>query len=191
MPAGMPLKDIRNLHLVHVLTKPLPVSPSGNYSADGPCPYTPLISFDNKFELAGGVNLPKIVWCKGGDGAVYKQLVKVPLIPFLPLLLNPPSPPSFFPLRLNEFQGNDDMRQDAVMQQIFRALDAKLKSTKETRVRGLGVRTYSIVPTSPDSGVLEWISNTMPLGEWLSPSRGNPAEGAHERCDLFSIHPSL
>ena len=36
-----------------------------------------LVAFDNHFELAGGINLPKVLSCTGSDGRRRKQLVKV------------------------------------------------------------------------------------------------------------------
>ena len=36
-----------------------------------------LVGFDNHFELAGGINLPKVLSCTGSDGRRRKQLVKV------------------------------------------------------------------------------------------------------------------
>lgn len=44
------------------------------------CRYDDLVyvaGFDSKFCLAGGVNLPKIIFCVGSDGVKRRQLVKV------------------------------------------------------------------------------------------------------------------
>jgi len=107
--------------------------------------------FDRSFTLAGGINLPKIIICHGDDGLQYKQVIK----------------------------GNDDMRQDAVMQQVFQMVNRWLSSDAAARERRLHVLTYKVVPLSNQSGVLEWCANTQPLGEYLVRSR-NP-KAAHER----------
>ncbi|KAJ2887356.1 hypothetical protein FB639_001383, partial [Coemansia asiatica] len=63
-------------------------------STDAPRDYmcVPFIStFSEGYSLAGGINLPKITRILGSDGQRYKQLVK----------------------------GRDDMRQDAIIQQLF------------------------------------------------------------------------
>ncbi|CBN77270.1 conserved unknown protein [Ectocarpus siliculosus] len=49
------------------------------------------------------------------------------------------------------------------------------------RKRRLRVFTYTIVPLSPDSGVLEWVEDTMPFGSYLT-DRGSGRAGARRRC---------
>uniref|UniRef100_A0A8D2QGN8 non-specific serine/threonine protein kinase n=1 Tax=Zonotrichia albicollis TaxID=44394 RepID=A0A8D2QGN8_ZONAL len=106
-------------------------------------------SFKREFRLAGGINLPKIIDCVGSDGKERRQLVK----------------------------GRDDLRQDAVMQQVFQMCNTLLQQNTETRKRKLSIRRYKVVPLSQRSGVLEWCSGTTPIGEFLV----NAEEGAHKR----------
>ncbi|XP_075580028.1 serine-protein kinase ATM [Pelecanus crispus] len=106
-------------------------------------------SFKPEFRLAGGMNLPKIIDCVGSDGKERRQLVK----------------------------GRDDLRQDAVMQQVFQMCNTLLQQNTETRKRKLTIRRYKVVPLSQRSGVLEWCSGTTPIGEFLV----NTEEGAHKR----------
>ncbi|XP_009997696.1 PREDICTED: serine-protein kinase ATM [Chaetura pelagica] len=106
-------------------------------------------SFKPEFRLAGGLNLPKIIDCVGSDGKERRQLVK----------------------------GRDDLRQDAVMQQVFQMCNMLLQQNSETRKRKLTIRRYKVVPLSQRSGVLEWCSGTTPIGEFLV----NVEEGAHKR----------
>ncbi|KAE8295481.1 Serine-protein kinase ATM [Larimichthys crocea] len=106
-------------------------------------------SFMPQYHLAGGVNLPKIIDCVGSDGKSRRQLVK----------------------------GQDDLRQDAVMQQVFSMCSMLLQRNTDTRKRKLNIRRYKVVPFSQRSGVLEWCSGTMPIGEFLA----DPNKGAHKR----------
>nr|XP_019570457.1 PREDICTED: serine-protein kinase ATM isoform X1 [Rhinolophus sinicus]XP_019570459.1 PREDICTED: serine-protein kinase ATM isoform X1 [Rhinolophus sinicus]XP_019570460.1 PREDICTED: serine-protein kinase ATM isoform X1 [Rhinolophus sinicus]XP_019570461.1 PREDICTED: serine-protein kinase ATM isoform X1 [Rhinolophus sinicus] len=106
-------------------------------------------SFKAEFRLAGGVNLPKIIDCLGSDGKERRQLVK----------------------------GRDDLRQDAVMQQVFQMCNTLLQRNTETRKRKLTICTYKVVPLSQRSGVLEWCTGTVPIGEFLV----NNENGAHKR----------
>ncbi|KAI1242007.1 hypothetical protein IHE44_0005519 [Lamprotornis superbus] len=106
-------------------------------------------SFKQEFRLAGGMNLPKIIDCVGSDGKERRQLVK----------------------------GRDDLRQDAVMQQVFQMCNTLLQQNTETRKRKLNIRRYKVVPLSQRSGVLEWCAGTTPIGEFLV----NAEEGAHKR----------
>ncbi|XP_074716231.1 serine-protein kinase ATM isoform X4 [Strix uralensis] len=108
-----------------------------------------IMSFKPEFRLAGGLNLPKIIDCVGSDGKERRQLVK----------------------------GRDDLRQDAVMQQVFQMCNTLLQQNTETRKRKLTIRRYKVVPLSQRSGVLEWCSGTTPIGEFLV----NVEEGAHKR----------
>ncbi|KAM3874841.1 serine-protein kinase ATM [Diretmus argenteus] len=106
-------------------------------------------SFSPHYHLAGGVNLPKIIDCVGSDGRSRRQLVK----------------------------GQDDLRQDAVMQQVFSMCSMLLQRNTDTRKRKLNIRRYKVVPFSQRSGVLEWCSGTVPIGEFLI----DPNNGAHKR----------
>ena len=69
--------------------------------------------------------------------------------------------------------GNDDLRQDAIMEQVFEQVSGLLKTNRSTRQRNLSIRTYKVVPLTSNAGVIEWVLNTMPLHDYLMP--------AHER----------
>jgi ataxia telangiectasia mutated family protein len=98
--------------------------------------FTSIVEFEKKFFAVGGINTPKRIECIGSDGIRYKQLVK----------------------------GKDDLRQDAVMEQIFSVVNDLLKQNKQTRTRKMKIRTYSVIPLTSRSGLLEWVSNTIPVG---------------------------
>lgn len=51
-------------------------------------------------------------------------------------------------------KGKDDLRQDAVMEQVFGLLNQLLRQNPETLKRKLRVKTYKVVPLSQRSGVL-------------------------------------
>ncbi|KAM6933084.1 serine-protein kinase ATM [Xenentodon cancila] len=128
------------------------VIPTMEIKVDPSCCYDNLVtvqSFLPHYHLAGGVNLPKIIDCVGSDGKSRRQLVK----------------------------GQDDLRQDAVMQQVFSMCSMLLQRNTDTRKRKLNIRRYKVVPFSQRSGVLEWCSGTVPIGEFLV----DPNKGAHKR----------
>jgi ataxia telangiectasia mutated family protein len=66
-----------------------------------------------------------------------------------------------------QFKGGDEIRQDAVMEQVFGLVNKLLARERETRKRELRVRTYKVVPLMGDTGVIEFASNTRPMGDWL------------------------
>lgn len=93
--------------------------------------------------IAGGISAPKILTVVASNGERYKQLVK---------------------------GGNDDLRQDAIMEQVFAAVSSLLKQHRTTRQRNLGIRTYKVLPLTPSSGIIEFVANTQPLHDWLIPA---------------------
>ncbi|XP_045467917.1 serine-protein kinase ATM isoform X2 [Harmonia axyridis] len=117
-----------------------------------------IYSYDSQYSLVGGKNVPKKIKCIGTDGYPYEQLVK----------------------------GQDDLRQDAVMQQVFTIMNSLLSADKHSH--GLKIRTYKIVPLSMRSGVLEWAKNTMPVGVYLTGDA--EIEGAHQRYRPQDKRPS-
>lgn len=108
-------------------------------------------TYEETCEFVGGVTAPKKIICIGTDGMQHRQLVK----------------------------GKDDLRQDAVMQQVFTVMNTLLRTCKETKRRNLRIRTYKVVPLTQRSGVLEWCDNTVPITTTLI---GNSnAVGLHKR----------
>lgn len=93
--------------------------------------------------IAGGVSAPKILTVVASNGQRYKQLVK---------------------------GSNDDLRQDAIMEQVFAAVSSLLRQHRSTRQRNLGIRTYKVLPLTSTTGVIEFVANTQPLHDWLIPA---------------------
>eukprot|EP01018_Ginkgo_biloba_P024682 Gb_40159 [translate_table: standard] len=143
------VRSVRQLELVPVITATLPVDRSCQYP-QGSFPHFKGLS--DCVMVMNGINAPKVVECLGSDGHKYRQLAK---------------------------SGNDDLRQDAVMEQFFGLVNTLLQDHSDTRKRRLNIRTYKVVPFTPSAGVLEWVDGTMPLGEYLLGSTRNG--GAHGR----------
>jgi len=114
----------------------------------------PLIgSFAESFGIAKqGVSAPKVLKVRDTAGKEHPQIVK----------------------------GMDDLRQDAVMQQLFRLLNDVFAENALSRQANLRLRTFQVVPLSPCAGIVEWVTETLTVGEMLT---GNtvPAEGSHHR----------
>lgn len=86
---------------------------------DPSCKYDKVVcieNFDSYMNLCGGINLPKVISCLGSDGRRRRQLVK----------------------------GKDDLRQDAVMQQVFVLVNRLLAREPATTARRLSIRTYRV-----------------------------------------------
>ncbi|KAL8141962.1 hypothetical protein V2J09_014994 [Rumex salicifolius] len=143
------IRSLRQLELVPVVTANVPVDPSCQYH-EGSFPHFQRLA--DSVIVMNGINAPKVVECYGSDGKTYRQLAK---------------------------SGNDDLRQDAVMEQFFALVNTFLLNHRDTWKRKLGIRTYKVVPFTPSAGVIEWVDGTLPLGEYLIGSSRNG--GAHGR----------
>ncbi|XP_061953335.1 serine/threonine-protein kinase ATM isoform X2 [Populus nigra] len=143
------IRSVRQLELVPVVTATFPVDRDCHYH-EGSFPHFKGLA--DSVRIMNGINAPKVVECLGSDGQKYRQLAK---------------------------SGNDDLRQDAVMEQFFGLVNTFLQNNRDTWKRRLGVRTYKVVPFTPSAGVLEWVNGTFPLGEYLIGSTRNG--GAHGR----------
>ncbi|KAJ5719360.1 hypothetical protein N7493_007815 [Penicillium malachiteum] len=111
--------------------------------------------FSSEFTLASGVSAPKIVTAIATNGVRYKQLYK---------------------------GGNDDLRQDAIMEQVFEQVSNVLNDHQPTRQRNLGIRTYKVLPLTLNAGIIEFVPNTVPLNDYLMP--------AHQRYFPKDMKPS-
>nr|XP_034595825.1 serine/threonine-protein kinase ATM isoform X4 [Setaria viridis] len=134
---------------VPVVTATVPVDPSCQYEV-GSFPH--FSGLADSIMIMNGINAPKVIECFGSDGNKYRQLAK---------------------------SGNDDLRQDAVMEQFFSLVNTFLQNHRDTSQRRLRIRTYKVVPFTPSAGVVEWVNGTVPLGEYLLGS--TRISGAHGR----------
>ncbi|KAK1637242.1 phosphatidylinositol 3 [Colletotrichum phormii] len=146
----MALKDVHSAQsLQNALAKYKIPPPTMQLEVSATMDYSdvPVISkLDPQMSIASGVSAPKIITAVGSDGKKYRQLVK---------------------------GGNDDLRQDAIMEQVFAAVSDLLKLHRSAQQRNLGIRTYKVLPLTSASGLIEFVPNTIPLHEYLMP--------AHER----------
>lgn len=163
-----------------IITKPPSIRPDMQYGngSDDPIGSERVVGFESTFELApSGLHRPAIVVCLGSQGGRFKQLVK----------------------------GEDDMRQDAIMQQVFGTMNNLLKK-KDVRwaepfhnmstsnsCQELKVITYGIIPLSPTAGVLEWVNDTDSFGTFMTGSSKNvgalskyyPGEWGNPACQKY------
>ncbi|KAG8053690.1 hypothetical protein GUJ93_ZPchr0001g32148 [Zizania palustris] len=149
IPLPRDMRSICRLELVPVVTATIPVDPNCQYE-EGSFPH--FNGLADTIMIMNGINAPKVIECIGSDGNKYRQLAK---------------------------SGNDDLRQDAVMEQFFSLVNLFLQNHRDTSERRLRIRTYKVVPFTPSAGVVEWVNGTIPLGEYLLGS--TRSGGAHGR----------
>ncbi|KAF5387310.1 hypothetical protein D9757_005776 [Collybiopsis confluens] len=139
VPDTQPIRNLRLSRLsVPVITAYTSIDPTTRYD---PSECVCVDQYAHQFDTAGGVNLPKIINCIGSDGRKYKQL----------------------------FKGDqrDDLRQDAVMEQVFDLVNVVLRRDGETKRRNLHIRGYKVIPLASQAGILEFVTNTTTLKSWL------------------------
>ena len=56
-------------------------------------------------------------------------------------------------------KGHEDLRQDERVMQLFGLVNMLLNSTPSTATRDLSIARYAVVPLSPNSGLIGWVSN--------------------------------
>lgn len=124
-----------------------------------------IVGFKPKMTIASGISAPKILTAIGSDGLHYKQLFK---------------------------GGNDDLRQDAIMEQVFDRVSLLLKNHTATRRRKLHIRTYKVLPLTATSGIIEFVQNTIPLSDYLQPAHTKYFPSDHRwsdcRNEMHTVH---
>lgn len=135
-------------------------SPSTSVAVRPDCDYSnvPYIeAFYPEISIANGLSAPKIMTAKTSDGHIIRMLVK---------------------------SGNDDLRQDSIMEQVFEQVSKLLQRSRVTRQRNLQIRTYNVIPFTERSGMIEFVPNTTPLHEYLLPAHDkyHPHEWKQKQC---------
>ena len=117
-----------------------------------------IVSWDGEMLVMNGLSRPKALKARASNGLVYRQL----------------------------FKSNDDLRQDAIMEQVFEEVSKMLRSHKLARQRNLHIRTYKVIPLGPKTGILEWVPNSVPIGDWLKPAHSRYYPGGLKADKAFA-----
>jgi ataxia telangiectasia mutated family protein len=80
--------------------------------------------------------------------------------------------------------GQDDLRQDAIMEQVFEQVSVLLQKGRITGQRNLSIRTYKVIPLTATSGIIEFVPNSTPLHEYLIPAHAKyfPKDWKPSKC---------
>ncbi|KAK9371101.1 hypothetical protein V1509DRAFT_615787 [Lipomyces kononenkoae] len=116
-----------------------------------------MVSVDKDVSLAAGINMPKIVRAMADDGKTYTMLMK---------------------------GGNDDLRQDAIMEQVFEQVNSFLRKNESTKQRNMHVRTYKVIPLNPSSGIIEFVQHTVAFLNAVQPLHEayHPDDWSHSKA---------
>ena len=116
----------------------------GQYSGDR-CPqpetHVTIVNFNPNILIMSSIRKPKRITIHASDEKNYNFLVK----------------------------GLEDLRLDQRIEQLFGAMNKILATDSTCCTRaGLSVRTYQVIPVSQNAGLLEWVSNTIPVKSLVS-----------------------
>ncbi|WVQ81490.1 hypothetical protein IAT38_003614 [Cryptococcus sp. DSM 104549] len=93
--------------------------------------------YGKKYDVAGGVHKVKILKVTDTRGQEHKEL----------------------------FKSDDEVRQDAVMEQVFVTVNQLLSREHQAKARRLNYRTYQVVPLPLKNGVIQFVGGAAALGE--------------------------
>jgi ataxia telangiectasia mutated family protein len=124
------------------LHMPVPTAPP---PIDLTLQYSNIVTFKryrSSYNVLGGIHRPKKMQCYDSHDKIHFEL----------------------------FKGNDEIRQDAVMEQVFGMANDILARDRKTKARELKYRTYIVIPLANKTGILEFVAGGLSLGEWLKPA---------------------
>lgn len=107
----------------------------GTYN--GPKNMVRINSFSHSVTVIPSKQRPRRISILGNDGRQYQFLLK----------------------------GNEDLRQDERVMQLFRLINVCLDNTRSTSNIGLGIIQYSVLPLSNNSGLIGWVENCDTLNQ--------------------------
>jgi FKBP12-rapamycin complex-associated protein len=105
----------------------------GTYKSDEPV--IRISSFSHVLNVMSTKQRPRRLTMRGSDGRDYTFLLK----------------------------GHEDMRQDERVMQLFGLVNTLLATDPETFKRHLGIIQFSVIPLSPNSGLIGWVPETDTL----------------------------
>ncbi|XP_030508478.2 serine/threonine-protein kinase TOR isoform X2 [Cannabis sativa] len=101
----------------------------GTYRADSPV--VTIASFAPQLNVITSKQRPRKLTIHGSDGDDYAFLLK----------------------------GHEDLRQDERVMQLFGLVNTLLENSRKTSEKDLSIQRYSVIPLSPNSGLIGWVPN--------------------------------
>jgi FKBP12-rapamycin complex-associated protein len=121
------------LELQHVSPKlqearDLELAVPGTYQAG--CPVVRIREFARSMTVIASKQRPRKLTVNGSDGSRHAFLLK----------------------------GHEDLRQDERVMQLFGLVNTLLSTDRDTSTKDLAIQRYSVVPLSPNSGLISWVA---------------------------------
>ena len=143
------LPQLTSLELQYVSPKlltcrDLELAMPGSYNPS--LPVVRIAKVDSQLHVITSKQRPRKLCIKGSDGKDYMFLLKGFLILFC----------KSFNLTI-VILGHEDLRQDERVMQLFGLVNTLLVGDPETSRRNLAIQRYSVIPLSPNSGLIGWV----------------------------------
>ncbi|KAK4762122.1 hypothetical protein SAY87_030006 [Trapa incisa] len=115
----------------------------GTYRADSPV--VTIASFAPQLVVITSKQRPRKLTIHGSDGEDHTFLLK----------------------------GHEDLRQDERVMQLFGLVNTLLENSRKTSEKDLSIERYSVIPLSPNSGLIGWVPNCDTLHQLIREYREN------------------
>lgn len=121
--------DLQSVSPELLSCRDLELAVPGTYRADGPV--VTIQSFAHQLTVMTSKQRPRKLTIHGSDGDDYAFLLK----------------------------GHEDLRQDERVMQLFGLVNTLLENSRKTSEKDLSIQRYSVIPLSPNSGLIGWVPN--------------------------------
>ncbi|KAL1192594.1 Serine/threonine-protein kinase TOR [Cardamine amara subsp. amara] len=127
--ASLTTLDLESVSPELLLCRDLELAVPGTYRADAPV--VTIRSFSRQLVVITSKQRPRKLTIHGNDGEDYAFLLK----------------------------GHEDLRQDERVMQLFGLVNTLLENSRKTAEKDLSIQRYSVIPLSPNSGLIGWVPN--------------------------------
>jgi FKBP12-rapamycin complex-associated protein len=143
--------DLESVSPELLLCRDLELAVPGTYRADAPV--VTISSFSRQLVVITSKQRPRKLTIHGNDGEDYAFLLK----------------------------GHEDLRQDERVMQLFGLVNTLLENSRKTAEKDLSIQRYSVIPLSPNSGLIGWVPNCDTLHHLIREHRD-----ARKVCLVFT-----
>ncbi|XP_059447340.1 serine/threonine-protein kinase TOR isoform X3 [Corylus avellana] len=132
-----PTNAIKSVSPELIECRNLELAVPGTYRADSPV--VTIASFAPQLGIITSKQRPRKLTILGSDGEDYAFLLK----------------------------GHEDLRQDERVMQLFGLVNTLLENSRNTEEKDLSIQRYSVIPLSPNSGLIGWVPNCDTLHQLI------------------------
>ncbi|KAJ8764782.1 hypothetical protein K2173_009184 [Erythroxylum novogranatense] len=138
---GLTTLDLQSVSPELLECRNLELAVPGTYRADSPV--VTITSFAPQLDIITSKQRPRKLTIHGSDGEDYTFLLK----------------------------GHEDLRQDERVMQLFGLVNTLLENSRKTAEKDLSIHRYSVIPLSPNSGLIEWVPHCDTLHQLIKEYR--------------------